>query len=213
MCPRRRHQPAEAVGVGLRPLGPVGRFDHVDVVVDRAGMLRIGRQHPFQCRDDVRGAALRRAAGVRPVIPGRQIHHRLGRQDSDLRILGKPPCDLGHRVGVGRVERLAVGGRTLRVAVGEGVDQSTLPVRGVGGVGLRLPQGLQGRRVGIRLHRPVDVGAEHQRLAPETHGAGGIETLRLAEGASRLPMVEGVGQAEPLVEKGLGLRAGGGDGP
>src|SRR5262249_31389314 len=60
-------------------------------------------------------------------------------------------------------------------------------------------------------HRRVDVGAEHQRLAPRAHRAVRIVLLRGAEGAPRLGMIEAIGQAQALVE--IALRNGtlGGD--
>jgi hypothetical protein len=60
-------------------------------------------------------------------------------------------------------------------------------------------------------HRHVDVGAEHQRLAPEAHGTVGIELLRLAERALRLFVIEAVGQPQSLIEIGLCGRARRGD--
>src|SRR5262249_17252031 len=71
----------------------------------------------------------------------------------------------------------------------------------------RLLGGSKGRRDRILLHRQIDVRTKHQRLAPETHGAIGVEPLRLAECALRLAMIEGVGKPQTLVEIGLRLRA------
>src|SRR2546427_9264375 len=39
----------------------------------------------------------------------------------------------------------------------------------------------KGGRHGLVLHRQIDVGAEHERLAPEAHGARRVELLRLAD--------------------------------
>ena len=55
---------AQPVGIGLGALRPVRRLHRVDVIVDRARMVRVARQHAFERRHD--GAALRvRARGRR----------------------------------------------------------------------------------------------------------------------------------------------------
>ena len=59
--------------------------------------------------------------------------------------------------------------------------------------------------VGLRIHRNVDVGSQHQRLTEETHGAVRIELLRLAQGAPGFGMVEVGRQPQPLVEIALRL--------
>jgi hypothetical protein len=59
--------------------------------------------------------------------------------------------------------------------------------------------------MGLRHHRHVDVGAQHQCLAPVAHGALGVQFLRRLEGALRFGMVEAEGQPQALVEVRLGL--------
>src|SRR5262249_33850798 len=69
----------------------------------------------------------------------------------------------------------------------------------------------------VLLHWKIDVRPEHQRLAPEAHGAIGIELLRLAERTLRLTVIERVRETQSLIEIGLCLLVGSadlvGDGP
>jgi hypothetical protein len=50
-------------------------------------------------------------------------------------------------------------------------------------------------------------------LAPEAHGAGRVEALRLAECPTRLGVVEAIGEPQSLIEERLHLRRPGGDRP
>jgi len=56
-----------------------------------------------------------------------------------------------------------------------------------------LGQRGDGRRVGLRHHRHVDVRAEDQGLAPEAHRALRIQLLGGLKGALRLGMIEAEG--------------------
>ena len=76
-----------------------------------------------------------------------------------------------------------------------------------GGERLRPLRRGKGGRHRLFHHRHVDVGPEHECLAPEAHRAGGIELLRLAEGALRLAVIEAVGKYQALIEIGLRLCA------
>ena len=59
----------------------------------------------------------------------------------------------------------------------------------------------------VGIHRHVDVRPQDQRLAEEAHRAVGIEALCLAEGASRLRVIEVGGEPQPLVKVFLGIGA------
>lgn len=197
---------------GGQRLGGLGRGFHcVDVVVGGAGMGRIARQHPFERSDQLGGTVLGLGAAGRPVIPGRQVHQRFGEQHLQGVVGGKVARGLGHRVGIGQVEGGAVGARIGAVAARHGADHGLLLRLGARGQALRFGGGRHCGRHGLGEHRRVDVGAQHQRLAPEAHRALRVETLRRAEGARCLGMVEGEGEADALVEVGLGALAAGGD--
>ena len=73
---------------------------------------------------------------------------------------------------------------------------------------LRLLQDGVGFLLAFGRERIVDVRAERVGLAPVAHGAVRVEPLRLSERAHGLRMVETVDEPQPLVEKGLRLRAG-----
>ncbi len=115
------------------------------------------------------------------------------------------------RVGIGRVELRALGLGIRGVALRERLDERAVLFRGAPGQRRRLRERGQRRRIRLRHHRHVDVGAEHERLAPEAQGAGRIELLRRLEGALRLGMVEREGEPQSLVEVGLRLRHAGAD--
>ena len=208
---RRRHQRGEAARVRQRALGPHRGFHRVDVEVDRAGVRRVAREHRLERAHDVGAAALGLRAGGLPVVPRLGVHHRLGVQRQH-RVVGREARgDLLHGVGVGGVERGAVGGRVGGVARRQRVDQRALLRRRPLPQRLRALQRVERGRVGLRHHRHVDVGPEDERLAPVAHGAAGVDRLRGAEGALRLGVVEAERQPQPLVEVGLRARAGGAD--
>ena len=170
-------------------------------------MVRVAFKHRFQRRHDLAAAALGLRAARLPVVPRLRVHHRLGVQRLD-RVVGRiARGDLLHRVRICSVECGALGLRIGRIALGERVDQRAVARRRGRRQRDRLAERGQRGRIGFRHHRHVDVRPENQRFAPEAHGAGGVELLRLAEGALRLGVVERERQADSLIEPGLRLGA------
>ena len=108
--------------------------------------------------------------------------------------------NLRHFGRVGCVERRAGGLRIAAVARRERADQRLLARACLAGKRLRLLRGGVGGRDRVLRHRKIDVGTEHQRLAPEAHGAVGIELLRHAERALRLAVIERIGETQALIE-------------
>ena len=205
---RAGHLAAEPVGVGQGATGIGGGFHHVDVVVDGAGMVGLAPQHVFQRREDLGRAPLGPRAGRLPVIPGRQVHQGFDMQQRDLRIVRIARCRLAHGLRIGRIERGTVGLGVAGIAAGECRDQVAFAGAGLACRCLRPRDRSQRRGVGRGVHRRIDVGAQHQRLAPVAHGALRIQALRLAERPRRLGVVEGIGQPQSLVEITLGERNG-----
>jgi hypothetical protein len=208
--PRPRHEPGEALGAGDGALG-VELLDGVDEEVAAARVVRVLRDDGLEVGEglgDPRiGAAVRR-----PVIPGPQVHERLRVEHRDLVVVREASGECGHGIGVRLVEVLAVGGRGALVARRQGLDEPPLARARV--IHLRqraLQRGVGGERRRL-VHRQVDVRAPGQRFAPPAHRASGIEALRLAEGPHALGVVEGVVEAQPLVEVGLRLGDARGDG-
>ena len=169
------------------------------------GWLGLRRQHALQGRHDRCTLRVRVVAARLPVIPGAEIHHRLGIERGDFVVVGKLLRDLRHFAGVGCVERRASGLRIVAVTHCERADQRLLAGARLARKCFGLLRGSEGRRDSILLHRKIDVGPEHQSLTPEAHGAVGIELLRHAEGTLRLAVIERVGKTQALVE--IGLRA------
>ena len=168
-------------------------------------MVRIAVHDRFQHPDDFSRMAFRLGAAGLPVIPRRQVHQRFRCEDGDLVVVGIALGDIHHGIGIGAVERTAVGGRIGCVALGQGFDQR-LFVRPCRRRKLLGPHRRRhGGSGGGGIHRRVDVRSQHQRLAPVTHGASWIDLLCLAEGAARFGMVEAIGEPQSLVEVALGL--------
>ena len=174
-------------------------------------MIGVLGEHPLQCGHDLGALRVRLSPARLPVIPWTEIHERLGVEHRDLVVLGELRRGPGHGGGVGGIEPGAVGLRVLGVARGQGCDQRPFLRACLGGQRARLL--CRGERRSHRLfhHRHIDIGAEHQRLAPEAHGAIGVELLCLAECALRLLVIEGMGQPQTLIEIALGGRARRGD--
>ena len=104
-----RHLSAQAVGIGLGTLRPVGRLHRMDVEVDGAGVVGVLGQDPLQGRHDRDALRIGLLAALLPVVPRAQIHDRLGKQGGDLHVVRVCGRRLAHGVRVGAVERRAVG--------------------------------------------------------------------------------------------------------
>ena len=113
-CPAAGMVAASRPGVGLCTLWRARGLDHVDVVVDGAGVVRIRLEHAFQRRNDLSGSPFRSCSARLPIIPRAQVHQRLGVQHGDHLIFRVPAGHLLHRLGVGCVE----GGALRRWVVG-----------------------------------------------------------------------------------------------
>jgi hypothetical protein len=149
---------------------------------------------------------------LRPVVPGHQIHQRLGVERRHVDIVGPASLLLAHRHRVGEVEGRAVLGRNLRIAGRQCLDEGALLCGRPGREAPGLLQRGPGRPGGLGAHGCVDVRPEGEGRSPEAHGAGRIDAGRLAEGALRGVVVEAVGERQPLVEVALGHGLAGGDG-
>ncbi|MNS41659.1 hypothetical protein D3C72_740170 [compost metagenome] len=193
----------QAVGGGLGPLG-IGGLQKVDVEMGRLHMGRVAGEDGLDQTHGLAAAADGGAFVGFPVVPRRGVHRRLGGQDGDVVVLGKAPGDRQHGVGVGGVQRGAVGGGVARIAQGQGLDQGLLARADLLAQGHGPIAGVQrGGPVAV-VHRGVDVGAQGHGLTPPAGGAVGIQALRFAEGAHGPGVVEAVGEHQPLAEIGLG---------
>jgi hypothetical protein len=75
----------------------------VDVEVERRGMVRREGERLFEGRDDLAAMALRDEAARLPVVPGLEVHQRVGLEHEDLGIVGPARGDLGDGPGPGGV--------------------------------------------------------------------------------------------------------------
>jgi hypothetical protein len=200
-----RRESGEPLRARQCPLRARRRFDGVDVVVVRAQVVRVLREHAFEDRDDLRRAG-RRLAIERPQLPRPQHHQGLGVERGRIEVVRVPAHDAAHGVGVVAVELHAIGAGGTRVALRERIDVVTL-----GGARRRrerdrLRHGLARHEVARIVDRQVVVRSRREGDAPPGHGAAGVEPRRLTERAHRLVVIESVDQAEALIEVALGLR-------
>ena len=168
--------------------------------------LRLSTASSARRISDVR--PLGRAPGRFPIVPGLGVHRGLGIEHLHQVILRILPGQHLHRVGIGRIERCAVGRRLSGIALLQCRDQASLLGRHPVHQGYGALQCSPGRRIGLGRHRRIDVGAQHQGLAPVAQRALRVQLLRGLEGALRFRMVEGEGEAQALVEVGLNLGGG-----
>ena len=204
--PGSRHQLRQPVGAGQRPLGRGRGLHRVDIEVAGARMVRVLGDRLLQRGHHGLGVRTRLGATVGPVVPGRQVHQRLGVQRLHVGIVGVLLRQRREGVGVGGIERGAVGDRLGSVALGHRVDQVTLDRRGA-----RLERhgpldrGV-GRAVHRRVHGRVDVRPHRVGDPPPAHGAGGVGLGPLGVGADRLVVIEGIGQPQAPGRSTAGLR-------
>jgi hypothetical protein len=121
-----RHQRRQAIGVGLGALRRGRGLGDMDVEVDRADMIGVGREDPLDRRDRLADPALGRGAVRLPVIPGRGVHDRIGVQHGDLGIVREARVQLCHGIGIGLIERRPIGSRSGRIAQCQRLDQPLL---------------------------------------------------------------------------------------
>ena len=185
---------------GEESLSWMGRFlEGVDVEVIGPGVGWVLLQDPGQGGDGFLDSRL--GLAVRgPPVPGPHVQERLGVDRGCVEIVGIFRGEIPHRVREGLVEgleiRLGIAGIALRERFDPGAFARGRPGRPRAG----FPHFRERFLFARRIHREVHVGPEGEGDAPVCHGAGGIETRRLAEGADGLVVIEGVAEPEALVE-------------
>ena len=172
-------------------------FDRVDVEMVGPRVIGPPREHFLERGDDLGGPRLRLLI-LRPEVPRAKVHEGLGEQHRRIvvgRVLAR---QLPHRVGVTLVQRGAVGPWRVDVAARHGRDVVLL---------CRLPDGqlrllhhLPGQLLALGVGGKVDVGPERERDAPQAHRALGVDLRAALEGADRLFVIEGIGEAQALIE-------------
>ena len=140
---------------------------------------------------------------------GRRFMRASARSVARVEVVGEAPRHLAHGVGVGAVERRALGARRRGMTLRERLDGRPLARRHP----VRPAQGFLDRRVGhllpLGVGRAVVVRPLREGDAPVAHRARRIEARRLAERVLGLDVVEGVDEPQALVEVRLRLgRAG-----
>ena len=174
-CPAPGTSVSSRPACGHRALGRLRCFDRVNVVVIRAGVIRVALHHALERGDDRVGARLRRA--VLLVEPPRtQVHQALGVERRDIEIVGKASSTAPHRrpstparaPSDRRSDRRRSACRAHQPAPAPLRCRRRLRFSRFSEVRVALLQPLGRRDV-------VDVGAERQRHAPVRHGRRRIE--------------------------------------
>ena len=208
--PFARHELSEPLGARHRGLR-VHRFDRVDVVMARAGVVRVARDDSLELAYDFIGAGVGSPVGL-PVVPRAEVHQRFGIQGRGVEVVGVGVGDPLHRARVRRVQPGTIGRRDRLVALRDRLDVRALRRRGVG---LERQRFLRRRVRGDsarRVHGSVDVRAVGECDPPVAHGAGGIEFCGARERADRFRVIESVDESQALVEVLLCGRDSSGDG-
>ena len=209
--PGPRHERPEPVGGGLAPARVRPGLDRVDVEVEGSRVVGVRPQHALERRQDLGGLRLLRAVGL-PEVPRPEVHQGVGEERGGVEIVGEALRHVAHRVGVRAVQRRPIARGRGRVPLRERLDDRPLPRRGAACQLHGLLDRGEGRLLPLDVRRAVVVRSVGERDAPVAHRALGIEAGRLAERALGLDVVEGVHEAQPLIEVRLGLARRGGDG-
>lgn len=98
----------EAIGGGFGAFCIAG-FEQMDHQMRRLDMGGIARLHRFDQADGGAGAPDRGLAVGLPIIPRAGVHRRFGGQQGDIVIGWEARRERQHRIGIGAVERGAVG--------------------------------------------------------------------------------------------------------
>ena len=170
----------------------------------------VARQYRLQPGHYLGGVALRLPCGI-PEVPGLQVHQCLGVQRGGVEVVRVLRHQALHRRSVGKVQRGTILRRIFRVARGQGLNVGALARAGLVGQGPRRLQSLPGHRILCRVHGGVDVGTQHQRRTPPTHGALRVQLKGPQERALRGIVIESIGQHQTLVEPALHIWLVGGD--
>jgi hypothetical protein len=178
----------------------------VDIVVVRAGVVRVAAQNGFEHGDDLFGPLLGLADGG-PELPGPQVHRAFGVERGRVQVVRILAGQLAHRFLVRHGQLLAVGLWVRAVALRQSPDVVALRLGGLLGQLQGLAQRLVSRLPLLVVRVKVVVRSLRQRDAPVRHRQAGIEVGSAGEGPPGLVVVEGVKQDQPLVEELLRLGA------
>ena len=163
-----RHERLEAGCRRGRTLRCARGLHRVDVIMVRPRVRGLLREYALDLRGDRWRPRFGRAVG-RVKAPWMKIHQAFGVERADVGVIGKPPGQHAHRVGIRRFAHRLVSGGSGHVPSAERRHESLLDVAAIRGETLR------DREMRIRLDqtlgrcRIVDVGAERECHAPVRH--------------------------------------------
>ena len=167
-------------------------------------------QHALEHRDDL----LRPGSGWPSGVQwrhGRRFIRASAKRVAASGSSGNCARHLPHGVGIGAIERGAVGRGVGRVAHRQGLDVPPAPAESPSRRAPAPSRSPPRHRARARRRWGCCSSSRGQRDAPVAHRTVAIESGRLAEGALRFDVIEAVHEAEPLIEVRLGPGRGGGD--
>jgi len=173
-------------------------------------MCRVAADHRLQYGDDLGGARCGRAVLV-PQLPGTQVHQALGKECGRVEVVGIELGELAHGLHKGHGELRIVGIGVAAVTRLQSLDVGTLRRGAAGGKRQRFLHRVVSRLLPGRVHGQVVVRPDGEGHTPPRHRHFRIEFGGAAEGAFGLVVIEGIEEAETLVEKLLRFGAGGGN--
>ena len=141
-----------------------------------------------------------------------QVHAGLGEQRGGVQVVGKILRHLAHGVVIGLGRLPAVRFRIGRESQRHGLDVGLLGRRSVAGEIDRFLDGIVRSSETFVTGGIVVVRAYGLGNSPVRHSEFGVEIGGALKGTRGLVMIEGVDQAQPLIEELLRLRILGGDG-
>jgi hypothetical protein len=97
--PCARGEGSQPIRSRKRALGSGRSLHGMDVIVDRAQMIRIALYHRLQRGHDFIRTDLRRAINV-PQAPGMQIHASFGKERGSVQVVREFVDDLPHRIAI-----------------------------------------------------------------------------------------------------------------
>lgn len=201
--PRVGCKRGEFVGPGQGALGIVGGFNGMDVAMDSAQVVGIAFQHGLQCGHDLFRASFSSTVLV-PQSPGMQVHARFGEQGCGIQVIGELARHFAHGVPIVFGGFLQIG-----IWIGRKAPGHRLNVGMLGGRSRQIdgfPDSITGTLETLWIGRIVIVRSDGFGDSPVGHGQGRIEFGGLLERAGRLVVIEGVDEAEPLIEEFLRFR-------
>ena len=197
---RCRHQLWQLRRVSERAFRTLRRFDGMNVIVDRAGVIGITTQHRLKCRHDL-FSTFGRFAVRAPELPGTQVHRALRVKRRRVEVVRITLDQFAHRVFVIDGELFQICFRFDGIALPERFDVGAFVLGSFGCERKRFLHRFVSSFFSVGSDVEIDVWAQRERNAPISHGEIGINFSRALEGTNRFVVIKRVDESKALIEK------------